>query len=416
MPVFPVLMPPRVVLSERRGAVRERWVLRGFPVVIAVSVLIGSLLVVAACAPAAPAPAAPKPAAPVAAPEKPAAAAPAKPAAQPAKPAPEPAKPAAQPAKPAAQPAKPAAEGEKQRPLADGFPNQPIRMLAHLPPGSDTDAFLRALAEATQPFSPVPLVVQTVADPKGIFGHLRYMEGQAGGKDGYYVAYNSMANVLRAFLVDTKPYTLDDIQHVLGGNTLPYLVAVKKDAPWKTLKDLLDEARRNPGKLRVAVGGPATSADYVFGTWIAKEAGVKLTIIPTQGAGQSVQMLLGDGSEAVATSIGGATGQLRAGELRGLAVNEPQRLRAFPDIPTLKEQGLNITWSHFQGLGAVRQVPRERAEWLGQLFKRGVDAPAFAKFVEARGLELRYLSSQQAKAAFDEMTPKFEQLLKEIQR
>lgn len=276
---------------------------------------------------------------------------------------------------------------EHLAPCKDGFPRQPIRLLSHLAPGSDADAYLRALAEASKPYSPVPLLVEDLVSPKGVWGQLKHISEQKGGEEGYFVPVISGGHIVRAIRLDIRPYSMTDVRGVIITHYDPVVFAVKSDAKWKTLKDLLDEAKASPGRVRIIAGGSAGGGDHSVAVLLETAAKVKFTIIPSPGSGQATLTLLGGGAEAGSFTLGGPSAYLKSGELRGLAMALPTKKRdpAWPNIPSFKEQGIDVGFPYPWGLVVPKTVPNEHVKWLFELFNKGAVTANFKKFIEAKG-------------------------------
>jgi putative tricarboxylic transport membrane protein len=257
----------------------------------------------------------------------------------------------------------------------------------------------------------VPVVVQNIVNPKGLWGHLVYISQQKGGNEGYYLSTIAGGNTLRAIRLDTRPYTIKDLKGVITTHSDTVVLVVKKNAKWKTLKEFLDDARVNPGKIRVVAGGPASGADYIVISLLEAAAGVKLAKIPSGGSGKGTLVLLGGGSEAASLSISGPAAYLKSGELRGIAIAMPTKERdsAWPDIPTYKEQGIDVGFPFANGLAVPKEVPDSHVKWLSELFKKAAQTEAFKKYVNAKGLSvhLRFLkeTEQDMQAAINILDP-----------
>ncbi len=283
------------------------------------------------------------------------------------------------------------AAAEKMKPLADGFPKKAIQLLAHNAPGSGTDAFLRSLADGAKAYSPVPVVVQNIINPKGVWGHLDYILAQKGGKDGYYLPSMTSGHIARAVRLDIRPYGWDSIRGMISTHSVPVVFVVKADSPWKTLKDFLEEARKKPGQLRVVAGGSAGGGDYIVAGLVEDAAGVKFQKMPSPGSGQATLMLLGGGAEAGSLTLGGPAGYIKSGELRALGMLLPTEARdpVWPDIPSFFEAGIDVGFPYSYGICAPAQVPDSHARWLADLFTRATKSERFGKFLKAKGLSMR---------------------------
>lgn len=304
----------------------------------------------------------------------------------------------------------------KLKPLKDGFPHRPIQLIAHLAPGSDADAYLRALAEASKPYSPVPLVVQNIVSPKGVWGHLSYLSEQKGGDEGYFLPVISGGHILRAMRIDIRPYSITDIRGVMITHYDPVVLAVKSDARWKTLKDLLDEAKANPGKVRIIAGGSAGGGDHSVAVLLEKAAQVKFTIIPSPGSGKATLTLLGGGAEAGSLTLGGPAAYLKAGELRGLAMALPTKERdpAWPNIPSFKEQGIDVGFPYPWGLVVPKSVSTERVQWLFELLHKGARTDDFKKFIGAKGYAVTIRTPEEADKDIQDVYNTLEPVLDEL--
>ena len=283
----------------------------------------------------------------------------------------------------------PSVAGE-MKPLADGFPKRAIQLLVHNAPGSGTDSYMRALADSTKGISPVPVVVQNIVNPKGVWGHLDYILAQKGGKDGYYLPSMTSGHVSRAVRLDIRPYNWDSIHGLISTHTLPVALVVMADSPWKTLQDFIDDAKKNPGKLRVVAGGSTGGGDYIVASLLAEAAGIELHLMPSPGAGQATLMLLGGGAEAGSLTLEGPAGYIKAGELRALGMLLPTEARdpLWPDVPSFIEAGVNVGFPYSYGICAPAQVPDSHARWLADLFTRAAKTDRFSKWLEAKGLSL----------------------------
>lgn len=286
--------------------------------------------------------------------------------------------------------------GGKLQPLPDGFPNKALTMVG-AEAGSTTDIFMRELAKATQPFSPVPLVVYNLGG--GLGAQFAYIREQSGAKEGYFTSAGSGSILASVYLRDLG-FTMKDVQPVILPNTDGTILAVKADSPWKTLKEFTDYAKANPGKVRIGGTSP-DSWNTVIAYWLADEAKIDVIVATHEGSGEAVLTLLGGGIEAASVSVPATAQHLAAGTVRLLATANTKRLETNPDVPTYKEAGFNIVYDHFRGLITPAEVAATRVEWLYALYRKGAETPGFAEWTKkVSGFPLYQMTPKEAKEYF----------------
>jgi tripartite-type tricarboxylate transporter receptor subunit TctC len=136
------------------------------------------------------------------------------------------------------------------------------------------------------------------------------------------------------------------------------VLAVKADSPFKTLKDLIEAAKKNPGKLTYSTTG-VYSTLHIPVEMFTQSAGIKMTHVPCPGSAPATAALLGGHVDATSSSMASITPHLKAGSLRALTVFQTERLKDFPDVPSISELGYTGRFFSFQGLAAPKGTPDE---------------------------------------------------------
>jgi tripartite-type tricarboxylate transporter receptor subunit TctC len=165
---------------------------------------------------------------------------------------------------------------------------------------------------------------------------------------------------------------------------------VLADAPWKTLKEFIDYARKNPGTITVGNSG-AGGGVHLIAVAFERAVGVRFNHIPFAGGGPSVTALLGGHINAVSVSPPEGIGHVKAGKLRIIALFSDKRMADFPDVPTVREQGIDFAMSQWRGLAAPKGTPPEIIKVLHDAFRKGMEDPAFVKSAESMSVALSYL-------------------------
>ncbi len=296
-------------------------------------------LLVVACAPAAPAPTptpAPKPAAPA-----PTAAPGAAPTLAP----------TAAPAAPTAAPTKAAA------PAAGDFPNKPITFLIAFPAGGSSDVGARIVAALMEKDLGVPM---QVVNKGGAGGQVGWTDLAMAKPDGYTIGGINLPH-LPAIVVDPERkavFKQEDIVPLVSQAVDPTQIAVAATSPWKTLKELVDDAKKRPKQIKAGIVG-ILNDDEVGYLLAAEAAGFEMQPVRFDGAAPAITALLGGHIDVTFCTVGDNFVQTKAGKIRPLAVMDKERTKKFfPDVPTMKELGYpEILSSSTRGFAAPKGVP-----------------------------------------------------------
>jgi tripartite-type tricarboxylate transporter receptor subunit TctC len=168
---------------------------------------------------------------------------------------------------------------------------------------------------------------------------------------------------------------------------------VRSDAPWKSLKEFLDYAKKNPDMITVGNSG-AGGGVHLIALAFEKTAGVKFNHIPFSGGGPSVTALLGGHINAVTVSPPEGIEHVKAGKLKIIALFAEKRFELFPDVPTVKEQGVDFVMGQWRGLAAPKGTPPDAIKKLHDAFKQGMDDPVFKKNAKDMVVNLSYLGPE----------------------
>ena len=215
------------------------------------------------------------------------------------------------------------------------YPHKVINLVVPFPPGGGTDLVARLIAQHMGEVLPQKTIVINKGGAGGLVGSQFVKAAPA---DGYTLMFTSQSVVTQSYDSQGKVSDKDFIfLGVLNQDAIG--MAVKQDAKWRTIKDFIDDAKKNPGVLSVGNSGVG-SVTHMQVTLIEKAAGIKLNPIPFGG------------------SAGTHTASLvKEGKMRILAIMSPTRLEGFPDVPTLRELGINIDWTFWRGLFVHKDTP-----------------------------------------------------------
>lgn len=255
----------------------------------------------------------------------------------------------------------------------DAFPGKkPIEFVVLFPAGTSADVTARVLAEGMGKQLGTNVVVVNRPGGGGAVGY-RYAASQAA--DGYHLVWNSNS-ISTTFHTGTLPFDYKAFAPVARVQVETPLLFVRSEAPWKTLRDLVQQAKSQPGKLTVGNSGTGSHTHF-SSVWLFKAAGAQVTDVPFNAA-QVVPSLLGGHVDAVVQLPGALAGHVKAGTVRALVALSATRDRAFPDVPTAREQGVNAAAELWRGVAVPKDTPSRIVARLEEAIRRTVASPEFA--------------------------------------
>jgi tripartite-type tricarboxylate transporter receptor subunit TctC len=267
--------------------------------------------------------------------------------------------------------------------LAAGYPNRTIVVICPWAAGGGTDRVARFLADQLQREVGKPVVVQNQTGGSGATGHAA---GARARPDGYTITMGTFElSTMRGMGISDLTYR--DFQPLVQVNADPAAIIVHSDAPWRSLRELLDDVRQRPGQVKMSGTAAGGAWDLArAGMLLADELPVEsVNWIPSQGAAPSLVELLGGHIDAVCCSVPEAQSQLEAGQLRVLCVMSAQRLSEYPSVPTALEQGVDWEAVGWRGLFLPLRTPPEVVAVLREKLERVVHAPAYEEFMASNG-------------------------------
>ena len=283
-----------------------------------------------------------------------------------------------------------------------------VELTVLFPAGSSADVTARLLAEGMSKNLPGNVIVLNRAGAGGAIGY-RHVASQK--PDGYSLVWNSnsISTTYYSGLLAFDYKAFDPVARVLVESPV---LAVRADAPWKTLADFLADAKARPGKLTVGNSGIG-SHTHISSVALFKAAGVEIIDVP-YAAAQVVPSLLGGQIDAVVQLPGALAAHVTAGKLRLLAAMIPQRDPALPNVPTAIEQGVNVSLEAWRGVAAPRGTPAPILAALEAAIRKTVDAPEFARGCEQLGVRPAYLSGAEFGALIAKEDAQLATLMQEI--
>lgn len=259
---------------------------------------------------------------------------------------------------------------------ADWKPSKPIEFVAPFAPGGGSDVLARSIASIIEgeKLSPVPLLVVNKSGGSGLVGTTAVAHQQKGDP---HVLLTYIPGQAQAALVAGKGApTFRDLTMICGLALDEQLIVVKTDSPFKTIRDILAEAKKRPGELTIG-GTGAGQDDQICTRVFERSAGIRFRYIPFKSGGECITALLGGHVNMIWANPPEFVPQWEAKMVRPVAVAKLTRMSEFPDVPTLKEIGHTVTYFFYRGITAPQGIPAEAAAFYENMFKRLAESSAW---------------------------------------
>ncbi len=267
-----------------------------------------------------------------------------------------------------------------------GFPNRPIRVFIPWGAGGTTDVELRALCQAGSQRTGQPVIPENTPGAGGILGAQKLLSERP---DGYAVAQMPVSVFRYPIMAARPPFDpLTDFTYLIHLTGYLFGVVVRAEAPWQTFQEFLAHAKANPGKVNYGTPGVGTSL-HITMERIAAERELDWTHVPFRGVAENMQALLGGQIDAVADSSGWSK-LVQDGKLRLLCTWGENRATRFPNVPTLRETGINIVSASPYGLAGPKNMDPGVVRALHDIFKAALEDPAHLAVLDRLDMPMMY--------------------------
>jgi tripartite-type tricarboxylate transporter receptor subunit TctC len=261
------------------------------------------------------------------------------------------------------------------------YPDRPIDFICTWGVGGGADQMARTIGRLAEKVLGVAVPVSNIPGASGNTGLANLVAAKA---DGYAVAVY-IADTLATISAGTSRYQVADLDWIVRTQVAPSFLFVKADGPYKTIQDLLNYAKENPGKVRVGTTGLNTVDDITLRYFGSK--GYKMITLPVPQPGERYASALGGHSEAVYEQAGDIKQYLDSKQLRPIIIFAHKRHPAFPDVPCSVELGYELTLPQFRSIVAKAGTPPDRVKILAEAFQKAMETPEWKKFADDQYLD-----------------------------
>jgi tripartite-type tricarboxylate transporter receptor subunit TctC len=296
----------------------------------------------------------------------------------------------------------------------DAYPSRQVTLVNPFPPGGAADVVGRPFAAVLEPLLKQPVIIETKAGAAGAVG----AQFAANAKpDGYtllvhIVSISGFAEVDRLFGRQPK-FTRADFIPIARFTDGPMALVVNTETPYKTLKDLVDDAKKRPDQIVFSSSG-LYGALHLPAQLFMNAAGIKMRHLPTNGGGPALTALLGNNAQVLASSVAAANTHIKSGKLRALASYSNKRAASLPDVPTLKELGYDVEFYLWVGFFAPKGTPEAILRKLREETRTAVNSEKFKTAIGNLGDTVHYMDQPEFAKFWDEDARRVEAAVKSI--
>ncbi|MDK2887980.1 MAG: putative tricarboxylic transport rane protein [Thermoanaerobacter sp.] len=304
---------------------------------------------------------------------------------------------------------KTSSEGKSQGAASDKFPNKPITLICPYDAGGGSDQVTRFLASIAEKELGVPINVVNMPGGSGATGYAELTKREPDG----YTLCTTTSTIVTHKLLGNLDVNHRDYELVFGYNYEPAAIGVNASRGWNTLEDFIKYCKKNPGK--VSMGTSAFGGIWNIATHAAMPVlGVQWNVVPAGGGGaQPVVQAAGGKIDAVTASPLEMNAQVQAGKLKILAVMSDERLESFPDIPTFKELGYDLSVTTTRAIIAPKGTPQDRIKVLYEAFAKAAESQKYKDFLKTQGSGWMSEDGEAMLKYYDEQEKEFEKILKQ---
>lgn len=290
--------------------------------------------------------------------------------------------------------------------VASAYPEKPVNMVIAFTAGGSSDVQARIMQKYWNKYAPQPWVFIYKPGAGGIIGFTEIANAR---KDGYTIGGLNVPHIILQHFMQNARFSPDSFDYICQVVNDPQCIAVRKDSSFTTTHAIADFAAKNPGKLKVGLVGPLSGHHIMYMDWQRKLPEAKLTHVFYKGAADQNAALLGGEVDLI---IGNINDVMRSiDEFRVLNVAAEKRNEFLPDVPTLREDGIDIVSDIRRVFAAPKGLKPEVIEKLRAIFKRICEDPEYLADMKKAGQPSEYLDAAALKSYIDEQSALIKALL-----
>ena len=290
------------------------------------------------------------------------------------------------------------------------FPNRPVTIMVGFGAGGSSDVGARVLAEALKKVIGQPVLVE---NKPGAGGQVMWTDFKLNARpDGYTLALVNIPQLQTVAFDPTRKaaFKVSDFQPVANHVQDPGAILVRTESPYKTLEDFLNDAKAKPGQIKVSSTGIG-SDDHLAALEVEIKGKVKFNIVHLQDTPTALKNVLGGHTDVDFDNVGGFLPTVKSGQGRMLAVFDDKRFPDAPDVPTLREKGIDLVSSSTRGYVYPTGTPMEIVKWMSEAIQKAMDDPDHVKRMKDAGLSLKFMGIEEYGKFMEEQNERAKSLI-----
>ncbi len=289
------------------------------------------------------------------------------------------------------------------------FPNRPITVIINYGAGGPTDVALRLLGKGAEKKLGIPVVISNKPGGGGAVGTTELARSKP---DGYTIGSLTIGAIAVVPLMQKVGYDgFRDFDYICGFGRYIYAIYTRTNSPLKSMEDVIETARKNPGKVTYGSMSPAMAVAMKH---LDLKANIHTTYVPLLSNAETVTSVVGGHTELGIGSPDGFMPFVQNNEIRILAMATDQRWRVLPNVPTLKEMGYDIDLTGWMGLGGPFGIPKDRTDILFASFKVAHQDPEVKATLEKLWLDAPYITGSELKKIYQDRAMEWKPLLEAL--
>lgn len=289
------------------------------------------------------------------------------------------------------------------------YPEKTVRVIIPWSVGGMTDVLTRPIANWLEEYFGVPFVVENRPGGGGVVGSL---EIENAPNDGYVIGTTSMSTVSAQYVAPMAP-DINNVELIAQAISIPATVTVNADSPFQTLDDLIQFAKDNPGELSNSNSGNGASA-HIYALTFGARADIEMNHIPYPGYAEAVTSLLAGNVDMTNIPLPDVAPYIDSGELRMLAIAAAERHPSYPDVPTLREAGIDAVMGNYSGFVAPKGTPQEYLDILEEAIGKAIADPEISEFLIGAGFQPVFAGQEEFAVIVDDAEAQLEFLVNDL--
>jgi tripartite-type tricarboxylate transporter receptor subunit TctC len=295
---------------------------------------------------------------------------------------------------------------------SEDYPKKPIEVIVAYAAGGGTDVGARILAKVAKKYIPQPLVIVNKPGAGGEIGFTALAQAEP---DGYTIGFINPPTIVMLPFQRKVAYKMSDYKYIINIMEDIGCLTVRNESKYKTVDDLVKDAKARPGEVTIGNAGTGTDA-HMTALDFAKKAKISINPVPFKGASDARTALLGGHVDAAVMKVGEAKPYVQSNQVRILAIAANARIKDFPAVPTFKEKGIDTAMTTTRAVAGPAKIPDFAVRYLHDRLKKTMEDPEMIDLTEKTGVYVKYMTAGEYKKYISGIEETYGPMWKEMKK